>query len=637
MYKVYIRQVAEDKQIMICDSRIDDLAIINPVVTLEANKAGSFVFTLSAKHPFVDKIEKRKTVISVYRDNEEEPLFRGVCTKTQKDFYKQTTFTCEGELSYLNDSVQRPARFQGLNVVTLLTEYINRHNAQVDSFKQFEIGNVTVTDPNNYIYCYTNMNSTMQEIKEDLVDDLGGYLRVRNADGHRYIDYLAECPRECSQSIELGKNLTDYKSNLDTMDVASRIVPLGALVEERTVEGLDTRLTIESVNRGKDYLQSASLVEAYGTITKCVTWDNVTDANVLKSKASTWLSDQQFEQVTIECSAIDLSYAIKSISSFKLLDKVHIVSEAHGMDRWFPLTKIKHNLNSPEKDVFTFGATVRQGLTAKTAQVNMALAKASKTTVTSDFMRQAIEQATALISGGLGGHVVIKQNANGQPEEILIMDTDNINTARKVWRWNQGGFGYSRNGYGGPYGTAITMDGSIVADYITAGTIRGIKFNQIGDKFYVTEGGFCHMEDFDIQTTPVTMAYSDSVTYSGITITVDYYVKGCFCTAVMKISSTKAYSNLSLSWASRQTSVQYTDSSGVVRTVKITPVNAINTIARAIQNNVIDPDKKIVVSIAPNGTNEVSYFASGTANGQGASIEVGRTYVATFNYFLWKE
>jgi len=85
------------------------------------------------------------------------------------------------------------------------------------------------------------------------------------------------------------------------------------------------------------------------------------------------------------------------------------------------------------------------------------------------FMQAAVENATKWITGANGGYVVMHKNGNGQPYEILIMDTDNINTARKVWRWNQGGLGYSSSGYSGPYATAITQDGKIVADFITTG------------------------------------------------------------------------------------------------------------------------------------------------------------------------
>ena len=88
------------------------------------------------------------------------------------------------------------------------------------------------------------------------------------------------------------------------------------------------------------------------------------------------------------------------------------------------------------------------------------------------FMQKAVEHATELITGGLGGHVVMKTNADGEPEEILIMDTDDINTAVNVIRINQAGIGFSTDGYDGPFSTAWTIDGHFVADFIDTGNLN---------------------------------------------------------------------------------------------------------------------------------------------------------------------
>lgn len=88
-------------------------------------------------------------------------------------------------------------------------------------------------------------------------------------------------------------------------------------------------------------------------------------------------------------------------------------------------------------------------------------------------LQAAIDHASQLIQGGLGGYVVMKTNANGQPEEILIMDTDDINTAVNVIRMNKNGIGFSTTGYSGTYRTAWTIDGHFVADFIDTGTLSG--------------------------------------------------------------------------------------------------------------------------------------------------------------------
>lgn len=92
----------------------------------------------------------------------------------------------------------------------------------------------------------------------------------------------------------------------------------------------------------------------------------------------------------------------------------------------------------------------------------------------SSAFQEAVNSATGWITGNRGGYVVIRDsNGDKQPDEILIMDTPDIQTAQKVWRWNNGGLGYSSNGYNGPYTTAITQDGAIVASFITTGILNG--------------------------------------------------------------------------------------------------------------------------------------------------------------------
>ena len=90
---------------------------------------------------------------------------------------------------------------------------------------------------------------------------------------------------------------------------------------------------------------------------------------------------------------------------------------------------------------------------------------------TTTALEQAIINATQLITGNQGGYIVMSPSE--KPQEIFIMDTPDMTTAMKVWRWNLSGLGYSSTGINGPFALAMTMDGAIVADFITAGTING--------------------------------------------------------------------------------------------------------------------------------------------------------------------
>lgn len=109
-------------------------------------------------------------------------------------------------------------------------------------------------------------------------------------------------------------------------------------------------------------------------------------------------------------------------------------------------------------------------------------------------MQSAISNATSLITGNLGGYVILHSSTGGkQPDEILIMDTPDITTATKVWRWNKAGLGYSKTGYNGPYGLAMTEDGQIVADFITTGTLNAAEvrvINLVADHLRSISGNF---------------------------------------------------------------------------------------------------------------------------------------------------
>lgn len=496
MYTIYVDGS------LFCSSAIEELAIINPEINQEVNKAGTFTFTLPPTHPYYNIIQKRTSVIDVYRNDETEPIFEGVCIDSTVDFYKQKKLTCEGELTFLNDSNLRPQKYENMTVRQLLESYISQHNSQVESKKQFTVGQVTVTDSNNSIFCYSNYNSTMQEIKEDLVDDYGGFLRCRHVSGTRYLDYLAASPRTSNQVIRLGENLLDLSQNIDTEDIATVIIPLGATQETQSIAGLDERLTIKTAAAdsehpaGTDYVYSADAVSTFGTIEKVVTWDSVTTAAELLAKGKAYLSDIQFENLVITAKAIDLGLTTDEFNNFRLLDMVRVVSAPHGLDRYFLLSKLQLHLNNPENDTITLGISESKSLTAKSQNANAEILERIDELPTSNMVQDAIDNATALITGAEGGYVVIERNAQGQPTEIKIQDA--LNNPTKIWRWNQNGFGYSSDG-GETYGTAITMNGAIVADYITAGTMTANRIR--GGQFLVGGSGVAMNGDIVIQDT----------------------------------------------------------------------------------------------------------------------------------------
>lgn len=458
--------------IPIYDLRDEELTLIEPRLTLEVNSPGSFECRIPPTHPRYDLPVKMLSRITVLQDNVE--LFKGRITQTKIDYYNRKQIYCEGELAFLNDSIQRPAEYHDMTVRGYFEKLISIHNEQVETDKRFEVGQVTVTDPNDSLYRYTNWENTLTAIKEDLISSLGGYIRVRNENGHRYIDLIAEYPNINTQVIEFGENLLDFTRNIDLTDIATVVVPLGARLEESEIQALEERLTIESVNSGKDYLVNQDAVNKYGWIVKVVTWDDVTTPERLKAKGQSWLNDEQFEAMTIEAKAVDLHYIDDSQETFKLGDSVRIVSAVHGLDRYFPVTKLTISLNDLKNNTVTFNGLVKVSVSSRSNAVSQSLRTTIEQIPTKNaVVQEAINQATALITAATHGYVTITDDAS----ELLIADNADYKKATKLWRWNLNGLGYSNTGYNGTYATAITMDGQIVGERLVAGSVSAEKLS----------------------------------------------------------------------------------------------------------------------------------------------------------------
>lgn len=355
MYRVYCDGLP------IYNDKLEGLKIFSPSLDLELNKTGSFSFTIYPDHPYYGSIQKLKSIITVYQ--EDYLLFRGRVLDDEIGFYNERKVTCEGELAFLLDSIKRPYDFTG-SVAEYLALLLDSHNAQVDETKRFILGNVTVTDPNDYIVrSNIDYTDTWKEMNDKLLTLLGGFLSVRNADGVAYLDYLADFALLSPQKIEFGKNLLDQKRIIKGADVATVVIPLGAKLKDAEGKDTDKRLTIETVNGGADFIEDASAISQYGTIVKTVIFDDVTIAENLKAKGQAYLSSLVTLPESIELTAADLATVSTAFSSFHLGTYVDVVSKPHGLNQKFLVRKLSINLLDPAANKLTLGG-VFEGLAA---------------------------------------------------------------------------------------------------------------------------------------------------------------------------------------------------------------------------------------------------------------------------------
>ncbi len=472
---------------------------LTPKLNLADNTAGELEITLPVGNAGYDVLERLKSEVIVKRDNDE--IWAGRIISEKKNFQNSRVLICEGELAYFNDTTQPPIEYNEIDVYTFVETILNEHNSKVAESKQFEIGSITV---NEIISRITNNETTMDAINEHLIDKLGGHIRIRrvydeNGVLHKYLDYLKDYPNTNGQTIRFGQNLLDFTRNWDMSEYATVIMPRGAKLKLSPIESVDAYLDVSSVNDGSRYVFNDGLwawdpfdfengiipnntVEQYGWIELVVDWEEITDPNELLQKAKDYLTANQFENMIIEISAVDLRYLSKEVQPINLLDNVRCISRPHGMDRIFPVTKLSIQLDSPENSTYTLGDSTKENtLTSSTRAANTAiLEQIAKIPTEKNILDKAQENVTSILNMATQGYVTIVKNQNGS--EYLTISSENANIAydpttdtwaegTKLWKWSINGLGYSNDGGRNYRDAAITMDGEIVANYITTGTM----------------------------------------------------------------------------------------------------------------------------------------------------------------------
>lgn len=339
----------------IYDPRIEKLQLEEAELSQAKNKAGTLKLVLPADHAYSDMIVTPGiTRVTVKED--EDILFKGRIIRDNPDFWENSEYMAEGQLAYLNDTVVRPYEFSG-SPREYFEFLITQHNSQVEKERQFTVGRITVSDPNDYIV-RSNMHypSTFEELQEKLLDNMGGYLVERFEKGVAYLDYLDEIRENNDQKAKYGENIVDIDrvQEIDS-DFATAIIPLGKKQDDGN--GNETYLTIASVNDGKDYIQNDDAVAKYGLILKVVEHEDVTLPENLIKKGEENLQEAIKSTSSITVTAADLSGSGSKVESFRFMKNVKCISKRHGLNFRSPIVALNRNLLDRSDYKITVGDT----------------------------------------------------------------------------------------------------------------------------------------------------------------------------------------------------------------------------------------------------------------------------------------
>lgn len=313
---------------------------------LEIDTPGSLSFIIPPGHAAHDSIHKLKSIVTMEWDGKE--IFRGRVLEEKTDAYNQKEVYCEGDLSFLLDSVVRPFTFEG-TARAFIEQVIAIHNEQVEEYKRFTLGDFSALTDDAVIPLESDGYADALSAIRAVLETHEGYLFTRYENGVRYLDFVAAYEADEGQAIEFGVNLVDLDNQTAAEELCTVLLPIGGMLEDGTT------VTIASVNDGKDTIENAEAIAQYGRIVKTYAFDNVTDPAVLLEKAQTKLNGMAFVE-TLILQAVDMHFLDEAKGIILPGKRVLIHTTPHGLDNQRKLcTALDLDPENPEKATYTFG------------------------------------------------------------------------------------------------------------------------------------------------------------------------------------------------------------------------------------------------------------------------------------------
>ena len=455
----------------------EDAAIYDTELNEELGLAGEFTFKVPPQNPLYSELTQG-ALVTILKDNTE--VWRGEIRNIDTDFAKIASVYCLEDLAWLADEYLTPALITNETFAQRFQTAIGAYNASRSAERQFAVGYITNVNSSDNCTWQTEYEESILESLRKCICQAGtttGYIRVRRVTSGgvvtRYIDIvrLTDYGSQTTQPIEYGYNLLDYVKESDYSNLVNVLTPYGDDLDSEIYEGYSAKLQGTTITNNNS-------VNVYGRHAKAVVFDGVTDVNTLNALAAAYLTRYSQPQLTMEVEAVDLS-VVESVDEITIGDSVRIIAQPFAVDQWLYLTQIKRDIQNIDKNSITLSGYVRTGRTI-TSQAQQTTEAVKNIPSKASILDAARKNALEILNGVDGGYVTFETNANDQITELRIANNMDYSQATKCWRWNLGGLAYlERESAADDWTvtTAATMDGGFVADFITAGTIRGIAIS----------------------------------------------------------------------------------------------------------------------------------------------------------------
>lgn len=443
---------------------------VSCTVTEERNGAYELTLVYPAKGHLAEYIAEDAIIKAKANDTDEPQLFR--IYKSGKQIGSNTTWNAE-HISYeLTGNPVERFSVSGVNAEQALNRLLA---AAVFKHKYTAISDITTVNSTS-IADVVSVRKALGGVEGSILDTWGGEYHFNN---YR-IELLKARGADNGVTIEYGKNLTDAKQERNISNIVTAIFPYA----KYTPEGTENEAFVSLKEKTLVHAGAANYAYKRCEIVDFSSeWESGTiiTEDMLRAKAEAYL-----EKIGTEPDInITLSYAqlkktkdyknIQAMESVALCDTVTVRIDKLQIEATAKIVKAKYDSLKERYDTMEIGS-VRTNLTKQLTATQQEITESIKKNQTrAEQIKKKIEQTivdvTAAITGNSGGYVVLYPEKN--PQEIYILDQPELSKAKNVWRWNLAGLGHSSTGVNGKFTTAITADGQIVANFITAGELTG--------------------------------------------------------------------------------------------------------------------------------------------------------------------
>jgi GH25 family lysozyme M1 (1,4-beta-N-acetylmuramidase) len=328
------------------------------------NVVNSGEFSMGINSPGYNLLTLMRSLIKVFKDN--ALIFHGRVIKSiptmDSSGLMMQTFDVNSIEDYLHDSCQVQQKVSNCTIAQYFQAIINQHNSQVESYKKFSVGQVTVTDSSGSADRYLDYENTFDAITNRLIDVYGGYITVDY--DTMTINYLASVGSKSTTPLRIGFNMKSASKTIDPTSVVTRLIPTGAdsstdssSTDTSSLTADKQPVTAKTTLANQGYVDNQALIDEFGIITGTQNFDGVTDTATLQQKAQNWLGSQSAAKESWEISVSNLHLIDKTIDDFQVGNQYQFINDFVAPTEWLQVSELDLDLVTPTSSTIKIGST----------------------------------------------------------------------------------------------------------------------------------------------------------------------------------------------------------------------------------------------------------------------------------------